>query len=88
MLRVALAVLQKHVKQGVMLVGEMTTKANSLIPLGAGLMVGISARPYCPYFTRRQEMIVQLAALRDYSEGRLMAKMRTCRAESKTGAEP
>ena len=54
-LRVALATLQKHVRRGVMLEGEMTTKANSLIPLGAGLMVGLTARPYV---TRRQEMIV------------------------------
>ena len=45
-LRVALATLQKHVRQGVMLEGEMTTKANSLIPLGAGLMVGLTARPF------------------------------------------
>ena len=84
-LRVALATLQKHVRQGVMLEGEMTTKANSLIPLGAGLMVGLTARPY---FTRRQEMTVQLAALGDYSEGRLMANLRGRRAVRRAGADP
>ena len=42
-LRVALSVLQKH--QGSLLCGEMTSRANSLVPMGAGLMVRLTARP-------------------------------------------
>ena len=63
----------------------MTTNANSLIPLGAGLMVGLTARPF---LTRRQEMIIQLEALRSYSEGRLMANLRGRRTVQGAGANP
>ena len=52
--------------------GEMTSRANSLVPMGAGLMVGLTARPY---FTRRGEMLIQLLALRDYSERRLVSRL-------------
>ena len=49
-LRVALSVLQKHVVQGSLQCGEMTSRANALVPMGAGLMVGLTA---CQYFTRQ-----------------------------------
>ena len=52
LLRVALAVLHKHVLQGRLVGGELTGRANSLLPMGAGLMVGLTASPY---FTRREE---------------------------------
>ena len=54
-LQVALSILQKHVVQGSLMCGEMTSSANSLVPMGAGLMVGLTAHPY---FTRRGEMLI------------------------------
>ena len=56
-LRTALAVLQRHVTAGTLVKGAMTTKARSLVPLGAGTLPGLTARPY---FTRRQAMREQL----------------------------
>ena len=49
-LRVAMSILQKHVVQGSLMCGETTSRANSLVPMGAVLMVGLTA---CPHFTRR-----------------------------------
>ena len=52
--------------------GEMTSRANSLVPMGAGLMVGLTARLY---FARWGEMLIQLLALRGYSERRLVSRL-------------
>ena len=71
-LRVVLSVLQKHVIQGSMLCGEMISRANSLVPMGAGLMVGLTSRPY---FTRRGGVPIQLLGLRDYSESHLVSRL-------------
>ena len=49
-LGVVLSILQKHVVQGSLLCSEMTSRANSLVPMGAGLIFGLTA---LPYFTRR-----------------------------------
>ena len=66
-LRTALAVLQRHVTAGTLVKGAMTTKARLLVPLGAGTLPGLTARPY---FTRRQAMREQLQALATYCEER------------------
>ena len=71
MLRTALSVLQRHVATGT-LVGTMTLKARSLVPLGAGPLAGLTARPY---FTRRHDMQQQLQALATYCEERWVTKI-------------
>ena len=71
MLRTALSVLQRHVATGALL-GTMTIKARSLVPLGAGPLAGLTARPY---FTRRHDMQRQLQALAAYCEERWVTKI-------------
>ena len=71
-LRTALSVLQRHVVSGTLVQRTMTLKARSLVPLGAGPLAGLTARPY---FTRRQDMRVQLQALATYCEERWVNKI-------------
>ena len=71
-LRVAMTVLSRHVTSGVLYQGGMTCRASSLVPLGAGVMAGLTARPY---FASRVEMSMQLRALKAYCEERHAARM-------------
>ena len=64
-LRVAMTVLSKHVVSGALYRGGMTCRVRSLVPLGAGAMAGLTARPY---FASRAEMSVRLKALKTYCE--------------------
>ena len=81
-LRSALAVLEKHVVQGVVAPGPMVARCRSLVPMGAGLMAGLRCRPY---FTRRDEMIRQLDGLRGYCERRMVARQPRRRPSQHTG---
>ena len=56
-------VLQGHVATEALVQGTMRLKARSLVPLGAGPLAGLTARPY---FTRRHDMLQQLQALATY----------------------
>ena len=44
-LQMAMAVLSKYVVSGNLYKGGMTNRARSLVPLGAGVMAGLTARP-------------------------------------------
>ena len=50
----------------------MTLKARSLVPLRAGPLTGLTARPY---FTRRYDMMHRLQALAGYCKERWAAKI-------------
>ena len=71
-LRMAMTVLSKHVVSGTLYKGGMTCRARSLVSLGAGVMAGLTARPY---FASGVEMSVQLRALKAYCEERHAAHM-------------
>ena len=71
-LRVAMTVLSKHVVSGTLYKGGMTCRARPLVSLGAGVMGGLTARPY---FASRAEMSIQLRALKAYCEERHAARM-------------
>ena len=81
-MRSALAVLEKHVVQGVVALGPMVARCCSLVPMGAGLMAGLRCRPY---FTWRDEMIRQLDGLRGYCERRMVARQPRRQPSQHTG---
>ena len=82
-LRSALAVLEKHVVQGVVAPGPMVVCCRSLVPMGAGLMAGLRCRPY---FTQRDEMIRQLDGLWGYCKRRMVARQPKQRPSQHLGA--
>ena len=71
-LRMAMTVLSKHVVSGDLYKGGMINRARLLVPLGAGVMAGLTTRPY---FASRAEMSVQLKGLKAYCEERHAKRM-------------
>ena len=56
-----MTVLNKHLVSGRLTMGNMANQARSLVPLGARVIMGLTARPY---FASRQAVSVQLCGLR------------------------
>ena len=70
--RIKWSKLSKHVVSHALYKGGMINRARSLVPLRAGVMAGLTARPY---FASRAEMGVQLKGLKAYCEERHAKRM-------------
>ena len=91
MLRLITSLMGRAVGQDTILPAKMTNHCKTLIPMGAGLVMGLEGRPL---FTRPPEVSRHLQRLRTYGEERWAQRQRSKQAQKKArrdraqGAKP
>ena len=83
-LRLITSLMGRAVGQDTILPAKMTNHCKTLIPMGAGLVMGLEGRPL---FTRPLEVSRHLQRLRTYGEERWAQRQRSKQAQKKAGRD-